>query len=300
MAVEERDLVGDFKIECPSCSYVLERGGKRRLYDYSLVHASTDATYVNASGSVIDVVTDFVSHDEYLGGASRWKYCILCSSMKPLTEFDAHSARKQSGRQGECRTCKRGYNAVKNQTRLPEQFRESAEQRRLLTFIKPDETLNIGAVMDRFDSRCFKCDQPVEMNLPATAPLKANFDHTRPVFYLWPLTTADATLLCRKHNGDKGQTWPGDFYDDSKCRTLAARTGIPYTDLVGPAHFNPAALDRLRSGEFVDQIFQQFAAYPGAVLKLRNRILRSEGFDFLASSQRLSGIWRDRADAMLG
>lgn len=47
-------------------------------------------------------------------------------------------------------------------------------------------------------------------------------------------------------------------------------------------------------------MFLQFAAYPEAVLKLRNRILKSEGFDFLASSRQISAAWRDRADEMLG
>lgn len=297
--VDERQLRGEYSIECPECGYIIQRGGARHLLDYRVIDANTQLPLLDEdSGEVIDPVPEFVNHDEYVERAARFKYCIICSALKPFSEFHVHGSRGESGLQGECITCKRGYNAVKNGTRLIEQHREASQQRRLYMNFQVGK-LNVPAIVERFRGRCFKCNQPVALDEGPGHDLSGNIDHTRPAYYLWPLTTEDATLLCRKHNGDKSAAWPGEFYNDDECRKLARLTGIPYRELTGPPRFNPEAIEKLRDPEFVEGLIDKFARYPNEMLKLRNRILRSEGFDFLAVSPNVSENWRRLADEML-
>ncbi len=287
LVIDERDLEGDFCVDCPSCSFSLKMGEVLELYKYQVANRLTGETSPDEPAMVV--------HEDYVMRAARFKYCIVCGALKPLAEFDRHTARL-TGRQGECNMCKQDYNSVKNATRTTEQHRIASQQRRLYVQFDSPQRLDINAIVERFDGRCFKCGKAVAIDDNDGESLKANLDHTRPVYYLWPLTTDNATLLCREHNGNKRHKWPGDFYSDVECRKLAGLTGIDYRDLIGKPVFNPDAIRRLRDGQFVEELFQKFARYPDDLLRLRNRIMDAEGFDFLSSAPRLSPDWKKRAD----
>jgi hypothetical protein len=288
--VREDGLGPDFSVECAACGYKHEAGESIKIYDYDLIR----------DGVKIEEGPFDILHDDYIRDAERFKYCIICGTLKPLDQFDRHSAR-MSGRQGECTLCKKVYNSIKNQTRLVEQHREASQKRRLYTQFEDPGKLNINEIYKRFECRCFKCDVDLSGDLAADATQKlGNLDHTLPVFYLWPLTTNNATLLCREHNAEKAEKWPGVFYADQELRRLSALTGIDYRLMAGDSVFNPDALDLLKKPEFVEILFAKFARYPNELLRLRNRILEKTDFDFLYSTARISPDWRKAADALRG
>jgi hypothetical protein len=173
-----KDEIGvDFEITCPSCGMVLSSDGESRFYEYTLVDLR--------DGMTIEDGEFIVFHDEYIAEAQEYKYCIICNAIKPLDFFDRHRARK-SGRQGECRLCKKMYNAIKNQTRLTDQHREAAQKRRLYLDLAGGGKINSQAVFKRFGYKCFKCGKDLrDVSDEKERPL----DHTLPVSYLWPLTT---------------------------------------------------------------------------------------------------------------
>jgi hypothetical protein len=148
----------------------------------------------------------------------------------------------------------------------------------------------VQALLQAFDGRCFNCERLLEPE-----PGKDDgyyLDHTLPVAYLWPLQEGP-TVLCRVCNGQKAERWPGDFYkSEAKLRSLSTRTGIVYSVLAGPAHFNPAALQRLH--ENADATIQRWVRYPNRLRALRERILVATGEDVFggasANARRAIGI----------
>lgn len=281
------DLDEDFAIECPRCGYVLRAGGQFRFFDYSLVHLE--------DGSTIEEGEFAILHDAYLDEALEYKYCILCSTMKPLSSFDRHNARR-SGRQGECRLCKQLYNAIKNQSRIPDQHREAAEKRRLYLDLSGGGKLQSTVVHKRFAHRCFKCGKHL---LEVSSENERPLDHTLPAVYLWPRTTLSATLLCAEHNGEKSGKWPSDYYDNEELRRLSVLTGIDYKLLAGPPTYNPEAIDRLKRPEYVDALLAKFSKYMPEIIRLRNRILVDMKFDFFQYSTTVSPEWIRQADKEL-
>jgi len=290
IVVKDEEITGDFSITCDRCGFIHQAGEVRKVYDYELID--------KRDGSVIEAGPFDILHDDYINEAQRLKYCIICGALKPIELFDIHNARPGTGRQGECNLCKQVYNSIKNQTRTVDQHREASQKRRLYTQFEAGK-IDLEAIYGRFDRCCFKCGRDLADDLKAGGGAKSgNLDHTLPVFWLWPLSTDNATLLCRQHNGEKAEKWPSAFYNDDELRRLSALTGIDYRVLAGRPFFNPEALDHLQKGDFVEALFEKFARYPEELLRLRNRVLAATGFDFLTSSARLSGAWRERADAM--
>ena len=288
--VKENEIGDDFLIPCPKCGFEFFSGGHTKFYDYSM-----DVTEDDGSVHSVSKGSFTVSHDEYLDEAERYKYCIVCNTLKPLRFFDKHSART-SGRQGECQLCKKTYNAIKNGTRLTDQHREAAQKRRLLIDISGNPKIDSRAIERRYRCRCFNCG----MDLSNVASAKEKpMDHTLPVYYLWPLTTETATLLCRECNGNKSGTWPSEFYNDRQLRELSVITGLDYELLAGPPQYNPDALDSLRDPDKVDMLLVKFSAYMDELIKLRNRILRDTGLDFFRYSRTISDDWIRRADDLL-
>jgi len=121
-------------------------------------------------------------------------------------------------------------------------------------------------------------------------------DHTLPAVFLWPLTTENATLLCRLHNGEKSGKWPSEYYSNIELKELVIITGIPYETLVSKPHYNPRAIEHLKTPTVIDQLLQKYAAYMLEIIKLRNRVLEYEGFDFFEYSSTISPAWVRRAD----
>jgi hypothetical protein len=271
--VIDADCGPGFSFECATCGYVLYDGGSEALFDYKLVEVD--------SGEEVAAGSFAPGHRDYLDQSERAKYCLNCYSLLPLKAFDRHGSRV-SGRQGECRMCKRLYNDLKNWTRLPEQHREAADNRRMFRELSGETRLRepMAKLLERFGGRCFACGRA----LRATSGGEDGYylDHTLPVSYLWPLDFGP-TVLCRTCNGNKGDRWPSAYYDsDAKLRELSTLTGIPYATLTAEPKFNPEQLERLKAD--ADDVITRWVRYPDRLLALRNRILERAGVDVFADA----------------
>ena len=279
-----KDEIGDdFEITCPTCATVVLSGDDTQFYAYKLED--------KRDNSIIEEGTFTIFHDDYVEEAQEYKYCIICNTIKPLHFFDQHSARK-SNRQGECRLCKKVYNSIKNKTRLTDQHREASQRRRMYLNLSGTTKIKSEEIYKRFSYRCFKCEKDLRKVELKERPL----DHTLPAVFLWPLTTENATLLCKEHNSEKSGKWPSEYYSDSELKSLAVLTGVQYETLTGQPHYNPEAIERLKISEQVDQLLTKYAPYRSEIIKLRNRILRYENFDFFQHSTIISPAWVRQAN----
>lgn len=277
----------EFDFRCPSCNFHFKSSFEHKLFDYDVVWLDDDSTFSQGEFGV--------SHKDYVARAPCYKYCIVCYALKPVEAFDRHGSRA-SGRQGECRLCKQRYNTLKNATRITDQHREAAQKRRLYLSLSGEGRIDSDAIHQRFGFRCFKCDADLSGDIPAS---ERPLDHTLPVRLLWPMTTETATLLCRTHNGEKSGKWPSEYYTDAELKRLAVITGVSYETLAGPAHVNPAAVERIQAPGFVDELLRKFAAYMTEMCKLRNRVLTAAGVDLFEHGN-VAQRWVDDANAMLG
>ena len=281
--IRKNEIGDDFEITCPRCDTVMLSGEDTQFYEYELED--------QRDNSIVEQGKFTILHDDYIEEAQEYKYCIICNTIKPLDLFDRHSARN-SGRQGECRLCKAVYNSIKNKTRLTDQHREAAQKRRMYLDLSGSTKIKSEEIYKRFSYCCFKCKKDLRKADAKEKPL----DHTLPAVFFWPLTTENATLLCREHNGEKSGKWPSEYYSDHELRALAVLTGIQYDTLVGQPHYNPEAIERLKTSEQVDQLLTKYAAYMSEIIKLRNRILEHENFDFFQHSKTISPAWIHQAD----
>ena len=281
--VRQDELGDDFELVCPSCKLAMRSGDETQFYEYKLIDLKDNSITEEGSFAIL--------HNDYIAEAQEYKYCIICNTIKPLALFDRHRSRK-SRRQGECRLCKAVYNSIKNKTRLTDQHREAAQKRRMYLDLSASTKINSEEIYNRFGYRCFKCQKDLQNADAKERPL----DHTLPIVYLWPLTTENATLLCREHNSEKSSQWPSAYYSDDELKTLAILTGIPHEILAGPAHYNPTAIESLKTVEKVDLLLTKYSAYMPEIIKLRNRILEYECFDFFAHSEIISPAWILLAD----
>ncbi len=282
LVMEAAELAAPFEFACTTCAHLHRSGDAVELFDYDVVD--------ERKGQSLESGTFKVLIDDYVNDGVPLKYCLLCYALKPVSAFDSHASRR-SGVQGECRSCKQQYNALKNPTRTRDQLREAAQRRRLFMDLAETPAVNSQAVADRFGGRCFNCDE--ELKDPGDWVM----DHTLPASYLWPLTRGNATLLCARCNGQKADKWPGDFYGRRKLKQLAAKTGFGLDVLKGPARFNPDAIEALRDAKHVTSVMQKWASETDEILKLRNKILSDCGFDILADAK-VSPDLVTRADQM--
>ena len=105
--IREDSLAEVFSIICPKCKHVIEYGGESKFYSYT-VDVKTNGQIIQGEPGEFSIF-----HDVYLNEAQRYKYCIICNTMKPLEFFHNHS-RPKSGKQGECILCKKVYNDITN------------------------------------------------------------------------------------------------------------------------------------------------------------------------------------------
>lgn len=286
-----KDSIEDiFEINCPLCGFMLRSGDETQFFSYELLDIRNDPPNIIEDGNFT------ILHDDYIAEAKEYKYCIICNTLKPLEFFDRHSAR-QSGRQGECRLCKVVYNSIKNQTRITDQHREAAQKRRMYLDLSGGAKIDSESVYAKYEYKCFNCEKDLSsVETQNERPL----DHTLPAAFLWTLTTANATLLCRDCNSGKSGKWPSIYYSDNDLKRLSVFTGIPYDLLKSEPHFNPEAIAKLKNPDVVDALLNKYAPYIDELIKLRNRILLYEGIDFFVHSRVISKDWIDRANATLG
>ena len=265
--IRKDELIEDIEITCPNCNYVMRNGEETKFFDYTLKSKKDNSIIEKGEFSIL--------HDDYIAESKEYKYCIICYAIKPLEFFDHHDSRN-SGRQGECRLCKKVYNTIKNQTRLSDQHREAAQKRRLYLDLAGGQKIDSKEIIKRFEYKCFKCGK----ELSNAAQKEWHLDHTLPAYYLWPLTTTNATLLCQEHNTEKAGKWPLEYYTMEELKGLSVKTGIQYKILTGQPQYNPDAVKRLKDPKYVEQLIIKYIRYEAEISKLRNRILSDIGFDF--------------------
>jgi hypothetical protein len=152
--------------------------------------------------------------------------------------------------------------------------------------------LDSQTVLKRFEFKCFKCRK----NLARLTDEKERpLDHTLPISYLWPLTTDNATLLCRVHNAEKSGKWPSEYYSKDELKRLSLLTGISHETLAGPSRYNPEAIERLKNRRHVQELMEKYSPYMDEIIKLRNRLLDDCGFDFFETAQ-VPQVWVQKAD----
>lgn len=272
LIVRDDEVDEGFEFTCPACAFRHRAGDDTKLFDYALVG--------HPSGDEMERGEFTVLHNEYVEDAQRFKYCLLCYAMKPLDHFDRHASR-QSGRQGECRSCKTIYNGIKNQSRTTDQHRESAAKRRLYRLLADEGShIDSRAVFEKFDGACFKCG--TDLDRASTEGRAFHLDHTLPVRLLWPLTTENATLLCAKCNSEKHDHWPSEVYNDAQLRRLARLTGYDYALLAGSARLNEAAVKKIVAD--VDRFIEAWIPYPNEIKRLRQMIKSYSQIDIFDSA----------------
>ncbi len=284
------ELGEEFELECPECGFDFKSGEETQFYEYEIENFKVKPSKIVESGKFT------ILHDDYVSEAEEYKYCIICNSIKPLKLFDQHSARK-SGKQGECRLCKTVYNSIKNQTRITDQHREAAQKRRMYLDLAGGHKLDSSEVLKRFGESCFNCGKDLK---GVKSAKERPMDHTLPAYYLWPLTTENATLLCQACNGEKSGKWPSEYYSVPELKKLSVITGLDYSTLAGKPHFNPEAIEKLKDRGEVDLLVSKYANYIVEIIKLRNRIVSKTGFDFFNTSPSISQVWIRKANKALG
>lgn len=285
--VRKDEIHEEFEFECPVCKFSFKSGEETKFYDYKLQNIKED--------EIIEEGEFTILHDDYISEAQEYKYCIVCNTIKPSYLFDKHSARA-SGRQGECRLCKGVYNSIKNQSRITDQHREAAQKRRMYLDLSGQSKIDSKVIHDRFGFKCFKCGKDLSVVQSAK---ERPLDHTLPIYYLFPLDTNNATLLCREHNGEKSGKWPSEYYNKEELKKLSVITGIDHAVLEGKPFYNPEAIKNLENSDNVDALLTKYSAYMDEIIKLRNRLLNQIGFDFFKYSKIISPIHVEKANEFL-
>lgn len=285
--VRADEIGADFAIKCPTCDFEHITGGETKFFDYRLIRTE--------SGDVIEEGPFVILHDDYITEAHRFKYCLLCYSLKPVEFFDRHASRA-SGYQGECRLCKTIYNGIKNQSRITDQHREAAQRRRLYRQLAEEGgRIDSRAIYDRFEGKCFNCN--TELEYTETGQKSFHLDHTLPASLLWPMTTENATLLCSTCNNQKHDQWPSSFYDNApKLRRLAVRTGYEYALLAGPPRINEDAVAAIV--EDTDGFIEAWIHYPEDIKKVRRLIREHENIDIFEHAEHVPGHLREPGEVV--
>jgi len=170
----------------------------------------------------------------------------------------------------ECRSCKNDLiNPYLNPRRTRDQHREAGERRRLYGLWAGEEKIDSDKVYRTFQGKCFKCGKELSKK-------EAKLDHTLPVRLLWPLK-AGPTLLCDRHNNEKHDKWPSEYYNEKELRKLSILTGIPYGLLSSEPTMSPQAVTTLL--ENADEFLVRWARYPDEIKKIRRLVLEATGQD---------------------
>jgi hypothetical protein len=154
---------------------------------------------------------------------SYWKQCCTCGRILPFNAFSKHSKWGPLERQMECRSCKGAINATLNPKRTKEQLHESSLRRRVADLLLEGENVatDIVDLFKRFDNKCFKTKQPLDINKRDTWAV----DHILPSKWLYPLMKENAALLSKEANNNKRDKWPSEFYTNNELIELAKITG---------------------------------------------------------------------------
>lgn len=152
-----------------------------------------------------------------------WKQCNTCGRVLPFTSFSRHQRWGPLERQMECRACKGAINADLNPKRTAQQLHEGSALRRAADLLLKgeDQHIDIVELFRRFESRCFKTGQQLDIADRASWAV----DHILPARFLYPLANWNAALLSKGANDLKRDRWPSEFYTNSELIRLATLTG---------------------------------------------------------------------------
>ncbi len=154
---------------------------------------------------------------------SYWKICNACGRILPGNSFSRHKSWGPLEKQMECRSCKGAINAYLNPKRTTQQLHESSIKRRIgdMLLEGEDEAVNIKGLFRRFNNRCFKTGNPLDIRKRDTWAI----DHILPSSLLYPLSVKNAALLSKEANTNKRNKWPSHFYNNNELIALAQITG---------------------------------------------------------------------------
>jgi hypothetical protein len=225
-------------------------------------------------------ICGFINDESVIERTPRWKYCRVCEWLQPLENFHKHKAISRSfrsGRQLECKYCKNlKINPTLNPLRTSDQFKESAERRRLYGILAGESgKINSSEIFKKFEGKCFKCGK--ELKYVTKGQRDWTLDHTLPAKYLWPIATENATLLCNDCNNLKHEKWPSEFYGDEDLKKLSVLTSIQFELLKGPAQLNPKAVEEILAN--IDKFIQDWIHHPEEIRRIRDLILEMRKID---------------------
>jgi len=186
---------------------------------------------------------------------SYWKQCNVCNRILPFAEFSRHVGWGPLERQMECRACKGAINGVLNPKRTSQQLHESSVRRRVADLLleTADQPLDLDALFERFQGRCFKTKRPLDKAERESWVV----DHILPSKWLYPLTVENAALLSREANENKRDRWPSEFYTNSELIELARITGADLSLLSRAKPIVNSAIDVNRGVERYLQVREQ-------------------------------------------
>ena len=222
------------KWKCSACGYTHSRASKLPFKNWPL--SATLKGSLPAERFWIGffrIATEFAS--------SYWKQCNACGRVLPHLAFSKHTGWGPLELQMECRGCKGAINAILNPKRTAQQLHESAIRRRVAdVFLQgTNQTIDIQALFRRFNAKCFKC----EKSLGQLARKTWEIDHIIPSRFLYPLTLANAALLCSGCNNSKHGRWPSDFYTNNELIQLSKLTGADLSLLASPTPIVNSKID---------------------------------------------------------
>jgi len=212
------------KWECSKCGYVHSENSDLPFENWSKDFTVSESIRAQRFWEAFFRIA--TEHPE-----SYWKQCNVCGRILPFAAFSKHSGWGPLERQMECRSCKGAINAVLNPKRTKEQLHESSVRRRIADLLLEGEheTIAIADLFKRFDNRCFKTKQPLNINKRETWAI----DHILPSRWLYPLTKENAALLSTEANNNKRDKWPSEFYTNNELIELAKLTGADLGLLAG-------------------------------------------------------------------
>lgn len=214
---------------------------------------------------------------------SYWKQCNVCTRILPYQAFSKHVGWGPLQKQMECRSCKGAINAVLNPKRTKEQLHESAVRRRIADLFIEDqnERLDFEDLFERFDSRCFKTKEPLDINDRGSWAI----DHILPSKYLYPLKKENAALLSRAANENKRDQWPSKFYSNNELIELAKITGANIEILSSP---NPITNHNIDVNKGVERYLQvrEASDLPKRIKEIKKILMIYDLVDLLSTANK--------------
>ncbi|ELB2877500.1 hypothetical protein BJL85_17420 [Vibrio parahaemolyticus] len=212
-----KEAFENFRWKCQHCGFVHAKGEALPFTDFGWAEEFCAADSLSAERFWLAFFRGATTQEAY------WKACHTCGRILPEHDFAKHSKWGALEKQLECKTCKAAINADQLKKRTKDQLRESSSKRRIAELLtkQADEKLDVDALFERFEGKCFKTGVAIDREDSKSW----NIDHTMPSRYFWPLNTSNATLLSATENAKKSDKWPSEYYNNDELYHLSEITG---------------------------------------------------------------------------